>query len=76
VKVLAGNLGFTVLVPIVKITATNISWLSSFSQPVYWGTSWRELPFNGTIKAIWKVILASPRADITVPVGSYNSIMR
>jgi len=74
VKVLAGNLGFTVLVPIVKITATNISGPAPSVNPdvlgdIVAGTAiqWNDKKLFG--KSFWHRL----EADVTIPVGSYNS---
>ena len=73
-KVLGGNLGFTVLVPIVKITATNISGPAPSVNPgvvgdVVQGTAiqWNDRKLFG--KSFWHRV----EADVNIPVGSYNS---
>src|SRR5258706_3388892 len=74
VKVLGGNLGFTVLVPIVKITATNTSGAAPLVNPgalgdIVQGTAiqWNDKKIFG--KSFWYRL----EADVNIPVGSYNS---
>ena len=74
VKVLGGNLGFTVLVPLVKITATNTSGPAPLVNPgalgdIVQGTAiqWNDKKIFG--KSFWHRL----EADVTIPVGSYNS---
>ena len=74
VKVLGGNLGFTVLVPIVKITASNIAGPAPSVNPdalgdIVQGTAiqWNDRKLFG--KSFWHRL----EADVNIPVGSYNS---
>jgi len=74
VKVWGGNLGFTVLLPIVKITATNLSGPAPSVNPgvvgdLVQGTAiqWNDKKLFG--KSFWHRL----EADVNIPVGSYNS---
>ena len=74
VKILGGNLGFTVLVPIVKITATNTSGPAPSVNPgvlgdIVQGTAiqWNDKKLIG--KSFWHRL----EVDVTIPVGSYDS---
>jgi hypothetical protein len=74
VKVLGGNLGFTVLAPIVKITATNISGAAPPVNPnasgdLVQGTAvqWNDRKLFG--KSFWHRV----EVDVNIPVGSYDS---
>src|SRR5258708_22674925 len=74
VKVWGGNLGFTVLLPIVKSTATNISGSAPSVNPgvlgdLVQGTAiqWNDRKLFG--KSFWHRV----EADVVIPVGSYNS---
>ncbi|GGB20305.1 hypothetical protein GCM10011511_50060 [Puia dinghuensis] len=74
VKVLGGNLGFTVLVPIVRITATNTAGPAPSVNPdavgdIVQGTAiqWSDRKLFG--KVFWHRL----EADVNIPTGSYNS---
>jgi hypothetical protein len=74
VKMFGGNLGFTVLVPIVKITATNISGAAPSVNPdalgdIVQGTAiqWNDKKLFG--KSFWHRL----ETDVVIPVGSYSS---
>jgi len=73
VKVAGGNLGFTVLVPIVKITATNIAGAAPPVNPdvlgdLVQGTAiqWNDRKLFG--KSFWHRV----EVDVNIPVGSYD----
>ena len=75
VKLLGGNLGFTVLLPIVKITATNIAGPAPSVNPgvlgdIVQGTAiqWNDKKLFG--KSFWHRL----EADVNIPVGSYKPI--
>ena len=74
VKILGGNLGFTVLIPIVKITATNTSGSAPPVNPSVLGDlvqgeaiQWNDKKLFG--KSFWHRI----EADVNIPIGSYKS---
>jgi hypothetical protein len=74
IKVWGGSLGFTVLVPVVKITATNIAGPAPTVNPdalgdLVQGTAiqWNDKKLFG--RPFWH----RTEADVNIPVGSYNS---
>ena len=74
VKVLGGNLGFTVLVPVVKITATNSAGTAPPVNPdalgdLVQGTAiqWNDKKLFG--RSFWHRV----EVDVNIPTGSFNS---
>jgi hypothetical protein len=74
VTVFGGNLGFTVIVPIVKISSTNLSGPAPPANPgaigdIVQGTAvqWNDKKLWG--KAFWHRV----EFDVNIPSGSYNS---
>jgi hypothetical protein len=74
IKVWGGNLGFTVLVPIVKITATNSTGPAPTVNPdalgdLVQGTAiqWNDKKLFG--RSFWH----RTEVDVNIPVGSYNA---